>query len=74
MTPPPGAMPGDQDLTCEMIATERTAINDAVTARYYNVTEGGVYVSSVSDAGTGLRPGDLILTVDGKEILTMTDF
>lgn len=32
VTPPPGAMPGDQDLTCEMIATERTAINDAVTA------------------------------------------
>ena len=56
------------------LGAELIEINDAVTARYYNVTEGGVYVSSVSDAGTGLRPGDLILTVDGKEILTMADF
>ena len=64
-----GYIRGRIDLGVELIE-----INDAVTARYYSVTEGGVYVSSVSDAGTGLRPGDLILAVDGREILTMEDF
>ncbi len=28
----PGAMPGDKAMTCEMIASERTGINDAVLA------------------------------------------
>ena len=64
-----GYIRGRIDLGAELIE-----INDALTARYYNVTEGGVYVSSVSDAGTGLRAGDLILAADGKEILTMADF
>ncbi len=64
-----GYIRGRIDLGADLIE-----INDAVTARYYNVSEGGVYVSSVSDAGTGLRPGDLILAVDGKEILNMEDF
>ena len=64
-----GYIRGRIDLGVELIE-----INDAVTARYYNVSEGGVYVSSVADASTGLRPGDLILSVADAEILNMEDF
>lgn len=49
-------------------------INDAATAMYYNVSESGVYVSSVEDTSFGFQPGDLILSIDGTEVITMDDF
>ena len=49
-------------------------INDAKTALYYNVSESGVYVASVEDTSGGFMPGDLILTVNGTEVITMEEF
>ena len=47
-------------------------INDAMTAMMYQVSDLGVYISSVesgSDAATaGFRGGDLLISIDGKEI------
>ena len=49
-------------------------INDAKTALYYNVSESGVYIASVENTSYGFNPGDLILSVNGEEIITMEDF
>ncbi|MCQ2446164.1 MAG: trypsin-like peptidase domain-containing protein [Clostridia bacterium] len=63
-----GYVRGRIDLGMQLIE-----INDAATAMYYNVTESGVYIVSVKDTTFGFAPGDLILSLDGKEILTMAD-
>lgn len=53
-------------------------ISDYQTALYYRVRESGVYVYSVQSksraAEAGFKPGDLIKTVDGKEITTEEDY
>lgn len=53
-------------------------ISDYQTALYYRVQESGVYVYSVQSksqaAEAGFKPGDLIKTVDGKEVTTEEDY
>jgi len=46
-------------------------INDATTAMYYGVSKSGVYILSVEDSSLGFRSGDMIESIDGKEIVTM---
>ncbi|MBR5868578.1 MAG: trypsin-like peptidase domain-containing protein [Clostridia bacterium] len=64
-----GYVRGRIDLGMELVE-----ILDAKTAMYYNVTESGVYIYSLEDTSLGFQPGDLILSIDGTEILTMEQF
>lgn len=64
-----GYVRGRIDLGMELVE-----ILDANTAMYYNVTESGVYIYSIEDNSLGFRSGDLILSIDGTEILNMEQF
>ncbi len=64
-----GYVRGRIDLGMELVE-----ILDATTAMYYNVTESGVYIYSLDDTSLGFRTGDLILSIDGTEILNMEQF
>ena len=57
---------------------EMLEISDTATAYMYRVSQLGVYVYSVESGSyaqsAGLKAGDYILSVDGKEISSLADF
>ena len=66
-------MSGRVDVGMEMLE-----ISDTATAYMYRVSQLGVYVYSVESGSyaqsAGLKAGDYILSVDGKEISSLADF
>ena len=60
------------------VGMEMLEISDTATAYMYRVSQLGVYVYSVESGSyaqsAGLKAGDYILSVDGKEISSLADF
>jgi serine protease Do len=63
-----GYIPGRIDLGVTLVD-----IQDSVTAMMYRVQRTGVYVLKVTTEN-GLRKGDRIISINGKDIITASDF
>lgn len=59
------------------VGIEYISIRDTMTAMMYNVNELGLYIYTMEEgsdaAAAGLQSGDLIVTVDGKEVGSAAD-
>lgn len=49
-------------------------LTDTATAMQYGVSQRGIYVNQVTSLNCPLRTGDRIVSIDGKEISSMSDY
>jgi S1-C subfamily serine protease len=77
LTPRPKGRIEGEDLECKAWNMTVKAINEFATPTLYFYVKKGVYVQGIRQPGnaadSGLRRGDVILSIEGKEIQTLED-